>query len=145
MIVPYHSIHKSSYIVTQVFYSPYYEDEAQVKCSLSRSDGNSNQFLTIWRVIPHTNHTHWSSELLVTVLHYPGPIRGFDRHRPYSSTIPPTKVSKVYQGCGPYLRHSPQPTPIQCVHRADSWPRECSGFTVRTTYPSSYMWGVDTY
>ena len=57
MLVPYHSIHKSSYIVTQVFHGPYYEDRAHVTCSVSRSDGDSNRFLISWRVIPHTNHT----------------------------------------------------------------------------------------
>ena len=46
--------------------------------------------------IPHTNHTHWSSELQVTVLHYPGPIRKFDRHRPYPRTVLTTEVSKVF-------------------------------------------------
>ena len=51
-----------------MFHSPYYEDEAHVKCSLSRSDGDSNRFLTSSRGIPHTNHTHWSSELQITVL-----------------------------------------------------------------------------
>ena len=113
MIVPYHNIHKSSCTITRVFHSPYYEDEAQVKCSLSRSDGDSNRFLTSWRVIPHTNHTHWSSELQITILHYPGPIRGFGRHRQYPRTVPATEVSKVYQGCAPRPRRSPQPSPIQ--------------------------------
>ena len=112
MMVPHHSIHKSFIIITQVFHSPYYEDRAHVKCSLSRSDGDSNRFLTSWRVIPHTNHTHQSSELQITVLHYPGPIRGFDRHRPYSRTVPVTEVSKVYQGCAPRSHRSPQPSPI---------------------------------
>ena len=120
MIVPYHSINKSFLIITQVFHSPYYEDEAHVKCSLSRSDGDSNRFLTSWRVIPHTNHTHWSSELQITMLHYPGPIRRFDRHRPYPRTVSATEVSKVYQGGAPRPRRSPQPSPIQRVHRADS-------------------------
>jgi len=58
MIVPYHSIHKSLLIITQVFHSPYYEDEAQVKCPLSRSDDDSNRFLTSWRVYsPHKSHS----------------------------------------------------------------------------------------
>jgi len=46
MIIPYHSIYSSSLIITQVFHSPYYKDRAHVKCSLSRSDGDSNRFLT---------------------------------------------------------------------------------------------------
>ena len=45
-------------IITQVFHSPYYEDRAHVKCSLSRSDGDSNRFLTSWRVYsPHKPHS----------------------------------------------------------------------------------------
>jgi len=52
--MPYHNIHSSSLIITQVFLSPYHEDRAHVKCSLSRSDGDSNRFLTSWRVYsPH--------------------------------------------------------------------------------------------
>ena len=113
MIVPYHSIHKSSITITIVFHSPNYEDRAHVKCSLSRSDGDSNRFLTSWRVIPRTNHTHQSSELQITILHYPGPIRKFGRHRQYPRTVSATKVSKVYQGCTLRPRHSPQPSPIQ--------------------------------
>ena len=35
-----------------------YEDEAHVKCSLSRSDGDSNRFLTSWRLYsPHKPHS----------------------------------------------------------------------------------------
>jgi hypothetical protein len=49
-----------------VFHKHYYDDVAQVKCSLSRSDGDSNRFLTSWWFILHTNHTHRSSELQVT-------------------------------------------------------------------------------
>jgi len=113
MMVPHHSIHKPFIIITQVLHSPYYEDEAHVKCSLSRSDGDSNRFLTSWWVIPHTNHTHWSSELQITVLHYPGSIRGFGRHRQYPMIVPATEESKVYQGCTPRPHRSPQPSPIQ--------------------------------
>jgi len=41
-----------------VFHKHYYDDGAQVKCSLSRSDGDSNQFLTSWRVYsPHKPHS----------------------------------------------------------------------------------------
>jgi len=113
MIIPSHSIQSSSLIITQVFYSLYYEDRAHVKCLLSRSDGDSNRFLTSWWVIPHTNHTHWSTELQITIFHYPEQIRGFDRHRPYPRTVPTTEVSKVYQGCALRPRRSPQPAPIQ--------------------------------
>jgi len=119
-MVPHHSIHKPFIMITQVFHSPYYEDEAHVKCSLSRSDGDSNRFLTSWRVIPHTNHTHWSSELQIIVLRYPGPIRWFGRHRQYPRTVPATEVSKVYQGGAPRPRRSPQPSWIQ--HMAAQFP-----------------------
>ena len=112
-MVPHHSIHESFLIITQVFHSPYYENRTHVKCSLSRSDGDSNRFLSSWRVIPHANHTHWSSELQITVLHCLGPNRGFGRHRQYPRTVPATEVSKVYQGCVPRPHRSPQPSPIQ--------------------------------
>jgi hypothetical protein len=49
-----------------VFHHHYYDAIARVKCSLSRSDGDSNRFLTSWWFIPHTNHTHRLSELQVT-------------------------------------------------------------------------------
>ena len=65
MIVPYHSIHNSLLITTQVFRSPYYEDEAHVKCSLSRSDGDSIRFLTSWWVYsPHKPHSliKWATD-----------------------------------------------------------------------------------
>jgi len=113
MIVPHHSIRNSLLITTEEFYSPYYEDRAHIKWSLSRSDGDSNRFLTSWRVIPHTNHTHWSSELQITILHYLGPNRGFGRHRLYPRTVPATEVSKVYQGYASRPHCSPQQSPIQ--------------------------------
>jgi hypothetical protein len=49
-----------------VFHHHYYDVITRVKCSLSRSDGDSNRFLTSWWFIPHTNHTHRSSELQIT-------------------------------------------------------------------------------
>jgi len=55
----WHFQHHQHKITIQVFHKHYYDDGAQVKCSLSRSDGDSNRFLTSWWVIPHTNHTHW--------------------------------------------------------------------------------------
>ena len=64
-MVPHHSIHKSFIIITQLFHSPYYEDEAHVKCSLSRSDGNLNRFLTSWRFYsPHKPHSliKWATD-----------------------------------------------------------------------------------
>jgi len=65
MIVPHYSIHKFLIIITPVFHSPYYEDRAHVKCSLSRSDGYSNRFLTSWRVYsPHKPHSliKWATD-----------------------------------------------------------------------------------
>jgi len=70
MIIPYHSIHSSSLIITQVFHSPYYKDRAHVKCSLSRSDGDSNQFLTCWWVYsPHKPHSliKWATDHHITL------------------------------------------------------------------------------
>jgi hypothetical protein len=49
-----------------VFHHHYYDAVAQVKCSLSRSDGDSNRFLTSSWFISHTNYTHRLSELQVT-------------------------------------------------------------------------------
>jgi len=69
MMVPHHSIHKSFLIITQVFHSPYYEDEAHVKFSLSRSDGDSNRYLTSWRVYsPHKPHSpiKWATDHRIT-------------------------------------------------------------------------------
>jgi len=70
MMVPHHSIHKSFIIKTQVFHSPYYEDRAHVKCSLSRSVGDSNRFLTSWRVYsPHKPHslTKWATDHCIAI------------------------------------------------------------------------------
>ena len=54
----WHFQHHQHTITIQVFHKHYYDDEAQVKCSLSRSDGDSNRFLTSWRVYsPHKPHS----------------------------------------------------------------------------------------
>jgi hypothetical protein len=53
-------------ITIHVFHNHYYDDIAQVKCSLSRSNGDLNRFLTSWWFLLHTNHTHRSNELQVT-------------------------------------------------------------------------------
>jgi len=48
----------SSYHNIQVFHKYYYDDGAQVKCSLSQSNRDSNRFLTSWRVYsPHKPHS----------------------------------------------------------------------------------------
>ena len=53
----WHFQHYHHTITIQVFHKHYYDDGAQVKCSLSRSDGDSNRFLTSWRVYsPHKPH-----------------------------------------------------------------------------------------
>jgi len=70
MIVHYHIILKSSITISTVFYSLYYEDRAHVKCSLSRSDGDSNRFLTSRRVYsPHKPHLliKWATGHRVTL------------------------------------------------------------------------------
>jgi hypothetical protein len=46
-----------------MFHHFYYDVVARVKCSLSRSDGDSNWFLTSWWFIPHTNHASPSGSL----------------------------------------------------------------------------------
>jgi hypothetical protein len=48
-----------------VFHHRNYDAVTRVKCSLSRSDGDSNWFLTSWWFIPHTNHTNplkWATD-----------------------------------------------------------------------------------
>jgi hypothetical protein len=48
-----------------MFHHHYYDVIARVKCSLSRSDGDSNRFITSWWFIPHINHTHplkWATD-----------------------------------------------------------------------------------
>jgi hypothetical protein len=46
-----------------MFHHYYYDAVARVKCSLSRSDSDSNWFLTGWWFIPHTNHASPSGSL----------------------------------------------------------------------------------
>ena len=70
MMAPHHSIPKSFIVIPQVFHTPYYKDRAHVKCSLSRSDGDSNRFLTSWRVYsPHKPHSliKWATDHRVAV------------------------------------------------------------------------------
>jgi hypothetical protein len=50
---PYHPSHGD--------HCSYYDEIDQVKCSLSRSDGDSNRLLTSWRGTPNTNHIHSTS------------------------------------------------------------------------------------
>jgi hypothetical protein len=48
-----------------MFHHHYYDAVTRVKYSLSRSDGDSNWFLTNWWFIPHINHTHplkWATD-----------------------------------------------------------------------------------
>ena len=61
----WHFQHHHHTITIQVFHKHYYEDGAQVKCSLSRSDDDSNRFLTSWRVYsPHKPHSliKWATD-----------------------------------------------------------------------------------
>jgi hypothetical protein len=60
---PYHHSHG--------YHCSYYDEISQVKCSLSRSDGNLNRLLTSWRGIPNTNHTHSTSWDTVTTIRIP--------------------------------------------------------------------------
>jgi hypothetical protein len=48
-----------------------YDEIAQVKCSLSRSDGDSNRVLASWRGIPNTNHIHSTSCDTITTIRIP--------------------------------------------------------------------------
>jgi hypothetical protein len=71
-----------------MFHHHYYNAITRVKCSLSRSDGDSNRFLTSWWFIPHTNHTHllkWSTS---HQWHFPGRHRDEDIARMESRTTP---------------------------------------------------------
>jgi hypothetical protein len=99
-----------------VFYHYYYDVVARVKCSLSRSDGDSNRFLTSWWFIPHTNHTHLLKWATGHQWHFPsshgitvmdrttqGPLDSQDapwahssrpRHTPFSTSLP----IRVYPG-----------------------------------------------
>jgi len=66
----WHFQHHHHNLTIQVFHKHYYNDEAQVKCSLSRSDGDSNRFLTSWRVYsPHKPHwlINWATGHRITL------------------------------------------------------------------------------
>jgi hypothetical protein len=57
---PYHPCH--------IDHCSYYDEIAQVKCSLSRSNGDSNRLLTSWCGIPNTKHTHSTLLDMVTTI-----------------------------------------------------------------------------
>jgi hypothetical protein len=63
-------------ITIHVFHNHYYDDVAQVKCSLSRSDDDSNRFLISWWFILHTNHTHPLNWATGHQWHYFGKVAG---------------------------------------------------------------------
>jgi len=66
----WHFQHYHHTITVQVFHKHYYDDGAQVKCSLSRSDGDSNRFLTSWWVYsPHKPHSliNWDTGHHITL------------------------------------------------------------------------------
>ena len=101
----WHFQHHHHTITIQVFHKHYYDDEAQVKCSLSRSDGDSNRFLTCWRVYsPHKPHSliKWATDHRIALSRTNSRVW---QAPPVPRTVPATEVSKVYQGC---------------AHRADS-------------------------
>jgi len=58
--------HHHHTITIWVFHKHYYDDEAQVKCSLSRSDGDLNRFLSSWWFTSHINHASPVRVTLVT-------------------------------------------------------------------------------
>jgi hypothetical protein len=98
-------------ITNRVFHKHYYDEVAQVKYSLSRSDGDSNRLLTSWRFIPHTNHTH--------------PLKWATDHRTnYSGKVSSLPGTTVSRGCPIARTHlgltiaPPCPTTpalVQCV------------------------------
>jgi hypothetical protein len=59
-----------------VFHHHYYDAVTRVKCSLPRSDGDLNRFLTSWWFIPHINHTHPLKWATSHQWHFPGKRRG---------------------------------------------------------------------
>jgi hypothetical protein len=59
-----------------VFHKHYYDEVAQVKCSLFRSDGDSNRFLISWWFLPHINHTHPLKWVIGHQINYSGQVAG---------------------------------------------------------------------
>jgi hypothetical protein len=68
-------------ITIWVFHKHYYDEVAQVKCSLSRSDDDSNRLLTSWWFILHTSHTHPLRRATGHRINFLGKRLGFDRYR----------------------------------------------------------------
>ena len=77
------NFHKVIFIITvQVFHQYYYDEVTQVKCSLSRSDSDSNRFLTSWWFIPYTNLTYPLKWGIGHRVNYPGNLE-FARNHMY--------------------------------------------------------------
>jgi hypothetical protein len=125
------------HITILVFHKHYYDDVAQVKCSLSRSDGDSNRFLTSWWNILHTNHTHSLKWATGHHWHYFGKVMVSTR-----TTIPrghPTARNQAHPTLGLTLRVPIILIQIQygALSRSIPDPNRVTSFVVRATYPAS--------
>jgi hypothetical protein len=108
-----------------VFHHHYYDAVTRVKCSLSKSDGDSNRFLTSWWFIPHTNHTHLLKWATYHQWHYPGKRCGINWSR---GTQGPSDSQDAHRA------HSSRPhyTPFSTSTRTsvDSGPINVTSFAV---------------
>jgi hypothetical protein len=131
------SIFNIIHVIVLVFHKHYYDDVAQVKCSLSRSDGDSNRLLTSWCFIRYTNHTHSLSELHVT--NDTISIKSWDQQEPpYPGAVRLPEIRPILP-LGSLF--APLPSPIQIQYGALSGsipgPNRVTSFAVGTTYPAS--------
>jgi hypothetical protein len=108
-----------------VFHHHYYDVITRVKCSLFRSNGDSNRFLTSWWFIPHTNYTHplkWATD---HQWQYPG--KCHETNWSWSTQGPPDSQDA-------HWAHSSYPryTPSAPVHapRVDPCPNNATIFTI---------------
>jgi hypothetical protein len=127
----------SIHITILVFHKHYHDDVAQVKCSLCRSDGDSNRFLSSWWNIPHTNHTHSLKWATGHHWHYSGKVTGST-----GTTVPrgcPTARNQAHPALKLTLRAPIVPLQIQygALSRSIPGPNRVTSFAVRTTYPAS--------
>ena len=109
------NFHKVIFITTvQVFHQHYYDEVTQVKCSLCRSDGDSNRFLTSWWFIPYTNLTHplkWGIDHRVNYL-------GISSLLGTTCTRGPTDCSLVLSSRPHVLPHLLQHSALRAIYSA---------------------------
>jgi hypothetical protein len=118
-----------------VFHHHYYDVVTRVKCSLSRSDGDSNRFLTSWWFIPHTNHTHplkWATD---HQWHYLGKYRRTNWSR--STQGPPDSQDALWAHSSRF-RHTPCSTNTRV--RVNPGPNNAISFAVERYFirPAKY-------